>query len=157
VLTPQISAAFLIAAISVMLAPGSATSQMRDPICYRLTVGPWQPGLGVDAAYHRLPAAVLLDTLAWDARGRHLSPRIIYPNGSSSGFPRTPRWETSGDTTRLIWSNGFTPTIVTLVRTDATLAGEAIAESDARAAGEPPRPRAAVRADPVSCDSLQLR
>ena len=129
----------------------------QGPTCYRLTVGPWRPALGADTAYHRIPSLIRLDTRAWDARGRHLSPPMTYPAGSAFGFPRTPRWEDSGDTVRLIWSNGFTPTIVTLVRSGATLVGEAVAESDARPIPPSPLPRATVTAEPVRCDSTQLR
>jgi hypothetical protein len=82
---------------------------------------------------------------------------MTYPSGASFGFPKTPRWEASGDTVRLIWSNGFTPTIVTLVRTGAILVGEAVAESDARPIPARPLPRATVTAEPLSCDSTQLR
>lgn len=121
--------------------------------CYRLTVGAWRSSVGPDTAYHRVPTRVRLDTLHWDANGRHLSPRMTYPAGSSTGFPRTPRWETSGDTVRLIWSNGFAVTVVTLVRAGATLAGEAVAESDAHPIPAPPIPRATVTGEPISCDS----
>jgi hypothetical protein len=133
------------------------SASLQGPSCYRLTVGPWRPALGADTAYHRLPSVIRLDTLAWDAKGRHLSPRMTYPSGASFGFPRTPRWEASGDTVRLIWSNGFTPTIVTLVRTGAILVGEAVAESDDHPVPAPPLPRATVTAEPISCDSTQLR
>ena len=111
-----------------------AQSPANGARCYRLVVGPWRPELGNDEPYHRLPSAVRLDTLSWDAKGKHLSPTIAYPYHSS--FPKTPRWEESGDTVRLVWSNGFTPTIVTLVRHGATLTGEAVAESAAVDSGE---------------------
>lgn len=130
---------------------------LQGPSCYRLTVGPWRPPLGEDTAYYRLPSIIRLDTVALDAQGRRLSPRMRYPPGSPSGFPRTPRWETSGDTVRLIWSNGFAATVVKLVRQGSMLRGEAVAESDAHPVPEPPRPHASVIAEPIACDSTQLR
>jgi len=37
-----------------------------------------------------------------------------YPYGNP--FPGTPRWQARGDTIDLVWSNGFSPTMVKLVR-----------------------------------------
>lgn len=121
----------------------------RAPVCYALQVGPWQPAFG-DTVFHRLPATIRLDTLMWpDGGARHLEPDLDYPG--RHGFPRTPRWEASADTIRLMWSNGFAPTLVTLVRHGEMLIGDAVAESDARPFGEPPRPRATVTARPIAC------
>jgi hypothetical protein len=59
-------------------------------------------------------------------------------------FPGTPRWDVHGDTVVLAWSNGFTPTIITLRPQGTLLVGEAVALTDAYYIGEPPRPRASV-------------
>jgi hypothetical protein len=129
-----------------------AQQPSTQPQCYHLTVGPWQPPLGPDPSYHRIPSVVRLDTLAWDSTARVLEPAIAYPDRKQ--FPRTPRWELRGDTVRLVWSNGFTPTIVTLVRQGTGLEGEAVAESDARPSTIP---RARVVAEPLGCESSGLR
>jgi hypothetical protein len=126
--------------------------------CYALSVGAWSTPLGGDEGYHDIPGLVRLDTARVETprgfetpRGWTLSPNIAYPTSGRMTFPGTPRWEVSADTIRLIWSNGFSPTIITLQRTDSALVGEAIAETDAHPIPEPPRPRASVVARRRPC------
>jgi hypothetical protein len=80
-----------------------------------------------------------------------MNPDIAYPRNNR--FPDTPRWEASGDTLILTWSNGFSPTVARLTSRGRELVGEAVALSDYRPIPEPPRPRAPVRLTRTSCDS----
>jgi hypothetical protein len=106
--------------------------------CYAVTLGAWSQDLGGDSIFHRVPAVVRLDTaVSSGGRGRMLSPNIEYPRARP--FPDMPRWELHGDTISLLWSNGFAPTLVRLHRAGARLIGEAVAESDVRGLGAPPR------------------
>jgi len=137
--------------------PGAAQDTPAERIagCYTLTLGPWSPALGPDSAYYAVPRAVRLDTAASAASaygpGRRLSPNIQYPR--LAAFPGTPRWEIRDGGVVLTWSNGFTPTIISLHVRDSVLVGTATALSDAHSIGEPPRPRAVVTARRHACGS----
>ena len=135
--------------IVVILAASLPLRAQSAPRCYRLEIGAWHPKLGANEPYHRLPTVIRLDTLAWPSHGRHLEPRIAYPYRKD--FPGTPSWTIVGDTLRLVWSNGFSPTLVTMVRRGAEWIGTALAESDAHSILEPPPPRASVTAHPMAC------
>lgn len=144
-----------LAAVCAMLPIAlAAQAGPAAPACYGLDVGPWRPPFGRDSIFHRIPRIIRLDTTTIRAGARRLEPNMDYPGGGR--FPGTPRWGASGDTIRLMWSNGFTPTPVVLVRRSASFVGEAIAESDAHSLPESPRPRASVTARPIGCpDSLR--
>jgi hypothetical protein len=133
-----------IASVSWLLV-GRAGAQVRDTPppqlvgCYALTVGPWSPPLR-DSTHYAIPARVRLDTArAERGPGWKLTPNIQYPGGRS--MRGLPNWLAGGDSAVLTWSNGFTPTVVTLHVRDSSLVGEAVALSDAHYDGEPPRPR----------------
>ena len=145
----------------IILLVASSASNAQAPIdsgearirsvagCYNLTVGDWSP-VDINAAYHRIPPLIHLDTArAAFGRGRVLKPNITYPYHGA--MPGTPNWNITGDTLRLVWSNGFQPTIVKLANRDSVRAGEAIAESDAHPMPPPPLPRAPVLARRTPC------
>ena len=117
--------------------------------CYFLVVGDWDPSLQGDNGYHAFPRMVSLDTSRASRGGRVLTPDISYP--SPHRFPGVPRWEILGDTVRMLWSNGFSPTLISLRRVDDHLEGYAEALSDAIPAGKPKWPRAAVKANKTKC------
>jgi hypothetical protein len=62
-----------------------------------------------------------------------------------------PRWEILGDTVRIVWSNGFSPTIVRLTEKDQNLSGWAEASRDASPPGKPNWPREKVVARRIEC------
>src|SRR5687768_7299490 len=70
--------------------------------CYQLTVGEWQPQLGLETATHALPQLVTLDTTAARHGGWNLTPNISYPP-SPFAFPGFPRWDIRGDTIMMVW------------------------------------------------------
>jgi hypothetical protein len=155
-------AGWLLVTAAAALTTNAEGQSTRAPVdiagCYALSVGAWSPALGGDEGYHDIPGRVRLDTVRVETprgittpRGWKLSPNIEYPTPGRATFPGTPRWEASADTIRLIWSNGFSPTIITLQRTDSALVGEAVAETDAHPIPEPPRPRASVVARRQPC------
>jgi hypothetical protein len=117
--------------------------------CYALTVGEWSQPLRESTAFHLLPSVIRLDTAAASRGGRLVSPDISFPAGHT--MRGTPRWEIIGDTIRVLWSNGFSPTTVWLGRSGDHLEGRAEASSDARQSGKPNWPRAKVVARPASC------
>lgn len=152
----------LLTAAAALTTNAEGQSTTRAPVdiagCYALSVGAWSTPLGGDEGYHDIPGLVRLDTVRVEMprgmktpRGWTLSPNIVYPPSGRMTFPGTPRWEASADTIRLIWSNGFSPTIITLQHKDSALVGEAIAETDAHPIPEPPRPRASVVARRRPC------
>jgi hypothetical protein len=117
--------------------------------CYSLKVGQWDPRHGGDGGFHTLPNFVRLDTTLANRGGRVLTPDIAFP--LPSHFPGWPRWQVFGDTVSLIWSDGFTPTVVRLTRVAHHLEGYAEALSDAIPPGEPKWPRASVIARRTKC------
>jgi hypothetical protein len=117
--------------------------------CYFLVVDDWDGPLRGDSAYHAFPKMLSLDTTRASRGGRVLSPDISYP--VPHHFPGVPRWEILGDTVRLVWSDGFSPTLVWLRRMDDHLEGYAEARSDVIPPGEPKWPRAAVKAFRTKC------
>jgi len=138
--------------LGVATVPLRGQSRTPPPVdfagCYALTLEPWSRPVGGDARYHAVPSLVQLDTLPVDGGGRQLRPNIAYPHGH-----RLPaRWLMKGDSVELAWSNGYQPTVVSLVRrADGSLRGRAVGLSDAQVAGEPPPPQARVTARRVAC------
>jgi hypothetical protein len=117
--------------------------------CYSVTRGPWNREFS-DSTYHKMPETISLDTASTERDGRQLRPNMAYPFGRR--FPGTPRWRIRGDTIELVWSDGFVPTIVKLVRSDdGTLRGRALALTDAHYDGEPPPPEMDVQARQTKC------
>lgn len=97
--------------------------------CYLVQVGAWNRRLGEDTVFHAIPHRIVLDTAATASpNARRLSPNIAYP------YPRVmrglPYWTVDGNTLRLVWSDGFAPTIVTLKRSATGWRGTAEAKSD---------------------------
>jgi hypothetical protein len=146
---------FLVSAVVLSFSALQAQAPLTTPHCYRLDVGPWQPSLAPNAAFHRIPPVIRLDTLFWEHGARRVEPPMSYPFHGE--MPRTPYWKASGDTVRLVWSDGFNPTVLKLVRRRDDLVGEAVAESDYRPSPEPPLPRATVTAHSLSCPEGDLR
>ena len=142
----------LFVALGVFLA-GGATAGAQEPRfagCYTLTMGTWTPPFSAGVRHHEVPARIRLDTVSRGA-GWMLSPDIDYPNGHR--FHGAPRWEVARDTLVLIWSNGFSPTVIRLAARGDTLVGQAIALSDLRYVPEPPPPSAPVSARRQQCES----
>jgi hypothetical protein len=117
--------------------------------CYDLTVGEWSRPLGGDKGFHTIPTSIRLDTIPALRGGRVVAPDISYPMGRS--MRGMPRWEILGDTVRIAWSNGFSPTIVRLTKKGQELSGWAEASSDAIPPGKPNWPRARVVARRIEC------
>jgi hypothetical protein len=117
--------------------------------CYELTVSEWNRPLGGDKGFHTIPTSIRLDTVPALRGGRVVAPDISYPMGRS--MRGLPRWEILGDTVRIVWSNGFSPTIVRLTKKGQELNGWAEATSDAIPAGKPDWPRAKVVARRIEC------
>jgi hypothetical protein len=159
---PSSSATFVLA-VALVFAARRLTAQLPATAaprafagCYELTLGPWTGSLGVDAASYAVPPYVQLDTLPAARIGWQLRPDIAFPNGNR--FPGTPRWTVKGDSVQLLWSNGYTPTVISLVRdVDGTLRGQALALTDSHVEGEPPRPQALVTARRMTCLSGRVR
>jgi len=117
--------------------------------CYTLNVGDWDHPLRGDRGFHTLPESVRLDTTLVSRGGWVLTPDISFPYPHR--FTGVPRWQISGDTVNLLWSNGFTPTIVRLTMVADHLKGYAEARSDAIPPGDPNWPRASVIARRTKC------
>jgi hypothetical protein len=117
--------------------------------CYELTVSEWNRPLGGDEGFHTIPTSIRLDTVPALQGGRVVAPDISYPMGRS--MRGLPRWEILGDTVRIVWSNGFSPTIIRLTEKGQDLSGWAEATSDAIPAGKPNWPRAKVVARRMEC------
>lgn len=120
--------------------------------CYQLTVGEWRPSLGLETATHTLPHIVTLDTTSATQGGWNLTPNISY-RPSPFAFPGFPRWDIRGDTIMMVWSNGFTPTVVQMRRVDDHLEGSAEAQSDMIPPGKPSWPRASVVGRRAKCST----
>jgi hypothetical protein len=130
------------------------TSDGRVPViagCYHLARGEWSKPLGANAAYHALPQFVRLDTGSTGHRGRKVTPDIAFP--TSRRFPGTPYWSIMGDTIRIVWSNGFQTTGLSLVREGADLRGLATVDGDAHEYGED-LPRASILARRIGCTTI---
>jgi hypothetical protein len=117
--------------------------------CYELTVSEWNRPLGGDEGFHTIPTSIRLDTVPVLRGGRVVTPDISYPMGRS--MRGLPRWEILGDTVSIVWSNGFSPTIVRLTEKGQELSGWAEATSDAIPAGKPNWPLAKVVARRIEC------
>ena len=116
--------------------------------CYELALGPWSRPLGINAAYHVVPATVRLDTAVAARGGWRVSPDIAYPHPSR--FPGTPRWTATQSSVEITWSNGFQLTGLRLARYGTRLRGQAIVASDANEFGTD-LPRAEVVARRIEC------
>ena len=117
--------------------------------CYELTVGQWNRPLGGDMRFHSIPSKIRLHTARSIRGGRVVTPDIAYPvGGPMRGYPR---WEVLGDTVRIAWSNGFSPTVLRLTKKGKMLTGWAEATSDAIPVGDPHWPRAGILARRVTC------
>lgn len=117
--------------------------------CYELSLGSWSRALGANAAYHKLPVSVRLDTVGVARGGWVLRPDIAYPYGNR--FPGTPRRTATADSVEMIWSNGFQPTWVRVARSpNGDLVGEGVVGSDANEFGNG-LPRATVVARRTAC------
>jgi len=134
----------------------SASAQRPSSLvgCYGVTRSAWTPSLGADSMGYRIPTAVRLDSaVASSGGGWILGPNIEYQ--SKRAFPGAPRWWMNGKALRLLWSNGYAPTQVTLHRMagrdSATWFGDAVALTDDHPLIEPPRPRAMIRLRPQPC------
>lgn len=133
------------ARLGAQVSPLSCSSAIAGR--YVLTLSEWSRPLGTNAAYHAVPTDVLLDTVAAQG-GWKVSPDIKYPYPHR--FP-APRWTFFRDTVRIVWSNGFQPTILRLVQNKANeLRGEAVVSSDANEYGVN-LPRAQVTARRIAC------
>jgi hypothetical protein len=117
--------------------------------CYSLEIGDWNHPLGVDSVFHRLPRSVRLDTTLASRGGRVLAPNMSYPYPHH--YPGVPRWEISGDSITMVWSDGFSPTLVWLRKKGDHLEGHAEALSDAIPPGKPDWPRASITARRTHC------
>jgi hypothetical protein len=145
--------------VAPMLASPSLLAQTASPRapvefvgCYELTLGAWSRPLGINAAYHAIPATVRLDTAAAARGGWRVSPDIAYPHPSR--FPGTPRWTATQSTVEITWSNGFQSTALRLARYGTRLRGQAIVGSDANEFGTD-LPRAEIVARPIACVPMQ--
>lgn len=141
-------------ALAVASRPGYAQATAAEAPaslagCYELSLGTWSRPLGVNAAYHKLPLTMRLDTVGAARGGWVLRPDIAYPSGNR--FPGTPRWTATADSVVLTWSNGFQSTLVRAARRHSgDLIGVAIVGSDANEFGND-LPRAAVVARRTAC------
>src|SRR5690348_3712262 len=117
---------FLLSAGALAFPKLQGQTRQMTPRCYRLDIGPWQPSLGPNGAYHRLPPVIRLDTVFWEHGARRVAPAMSYPYHAE--IPRTPYWTAHDDTVRLVWSDGFNPTVVKLAGRGDDLIGEAVAE-----------------------------
>jgi len=126
-------AALLVSLFVVAALPVRLWSQSNAPIaprCYRLTQSAWSRSLGVNAAYHVLPAVIRLDTVRAAHGGWRVAPDIAFPGGSH--FPGTPRWAQHADSIEIVWSNGYQVTTLSLgASRGGDRRGVATARSDA--------------------------
>lgn len=141
--------------VAPMVASASLFAQTASPRapaefvgCFDLTLGTWSRPLGINAAYHAIPATIRLDTAAAARGGWRVSPDIAYPHPSR--FPGTPRWTATQSSVEITWSNGFQSTALRLARYGTRLRGQAIVASDANEFGTD-LPRAEVVARRIAC------
>lgn len=131
-------------------APSHSLSHRNVAGCYELAAGEWNSLEVSGDPTHVLPVLIRLDTAAASQGGKVLTPNIAYP-ATGFEFPGFPRWDIHGDTVTMIWSNGFSPTIVRLRKVETRLEGYAEAQRDIRPAGEFNWPRASVIGRPRKC------
>lgn len=117
-MTRSVTPFLLLCVVSVRMVAAQATplDYRRTSGCYTLNVGAWSRPLRGDSVFHTLPQLVRLDTTSGSRGGRVLSPNISFPYPRR--FPGLPRWQIVGDTINMLWSNGFSPTIVRLRKID---------------------------------------
>jgi hypothetical protein len=118
--------------------------------CYTLAIGQWSRPLRTESVYHAIPSSMRLENAPAARGGKVMTPDISYPM-QHSVMPGTPRWEILADTVQIVWSDGFSPTIVRLQRIGDHLEGWAEARSDAIPPGKPDWPRAQVTARRTGC------
>lgn len=142
----------LVAVLSASPSLFAQTASPRAPAefvgCYELALGPWSRPLGVNAAFHAVPATVRLDTAVAARGGWRVSPDIAYPYPSK--FPGTPRWTARQSGVEIMWSDGFQSTALRLARYGTRLRGQAVVASDANEFGTD-LPRAEVVARRIEC------
>ena len=154
---PHMLVLILVAPMLTSASLCARTASSRAPAefvgCYDLALGAWSRPLGINAAYHAIPATVRLDTAAATRGGWRVSPDIPYPYPSR--FPGTPRWTATQSTVEVTWSNGFQSTALRLARYGAQeLRGQAIVGSDANEFGTD-LPRAEIVARRIACVPTQ--
>jgi hypothetical protein len=148
-LTLTLAAAGLGLAVAVVGAQSLSVQPIALAGCYTLDLGAWSRPFS-DSVFHKIPRTVSLDTSSADRGAWRIRPNIPSPRGRR--MPGTPKWSVNGDTVKLLWSDGFTPTIVTLARrADGTLHGHVVALSDEHYEGEPPPPEAEITARRTGC------
>jgi hypothetical protein len=152
---PRLTRSWGSGVLFLFVACGGARSDQFKPLdyrrvsgCYALSVGRWS--IPLSGNRHTIPEIIRLDTASRERGGRLLSPDIHFPRGSRTG--RWPRWDIRGDTVALVWSNGFTPTLVWLRTKDHHLEGWAEARTDIVVPGDNVWPRAHVLARRVDCN-----
>jgi len=118
--------------------------------CYELSLGAWSRPLGVNAAYHKLPSKIELDTIAAAHVGWVLRPDMAFP--SANRFGGMPRWAARGDSVEMVWSNGFQATTLRVRRSSPVeFEGQAVVWSDANEFGND-LPRAPVNVRRTPCN-----
>ena len=117
--------------------------------CYNLAIGEWNRPLGGEKGLHAIPVSIRLDTAPAMRGGRVAYPDIAFPMGRA--MRGMPRWEMLGDTVLIVWSDGYSPTVLRLRRDGNQLRGWADAQSDAIPPGKPNWPRALVVARRITC------
>ena len=147
----QLTVWMVIAALASVAPLASAVAQDATPRdCYQLRVGPWSPPLDDDSVYYRIPSVVQVVGDRDAASAGPLEPNLRYPDPDRS-FPGLPAWTREASVFRLMWSNGFAATIVTLRVQGDSLVGTATAEADVITVPPTAPPSAPVSARRVAC------
>lgn len=134
---------------SLLSAQGAGGRKPTNRRCYQLSQSEWSRPLGVNAAYHAVPAMVRLDTVPAGHDGWAVAPDIAFPTGNH--FPGTPRWTQREDSIDIVWSNGYQVTTVRLGPSRAgDLRGTVTVRSDANEFGTD-LPHASIVAHPAPC------
>jgi hypothetical protein len=115
--------------------------------CYAIAHSQWTPSLGGDSVYHRIPKQVKLDTIRATQDGWRIEPDIAYPRPNR--FPGMPRWTVEHDSLVLAWSNGYSPTRVTVALGSEPMRGVALALNDVNG----PVPHAEGRLTRIACSA----
>ena len=148
------SHALVCAALCALCAPclgaqGTPTAAPTETRCYHLSHGEWSRPLGVNAAYHAIPAMVRLDTVPAAHGGWVVVPDLAFPNDNH--FPGMPHWTQQADSIGIVWSNGYQVTIVRLGPSRGEeLRGTATVRSDANEFGTE-LPHASIIARRTTC------